>query len=81
MNLIATQKWIHFGILQMNHNWAELRRLDKPVLSFLEDNSSPQNLPPVRWVYPSGEKQLNGANYSAVASKDTYKTKIWWDVN
>lgn len=81
VNLIATQKWIHFGILQMVQNWAELRRLDKPALSFLPDGSSSQPQPPVRFVYPSGEKQLNSANYSAVSSKDTYTTKIWWDVN
>lgn len=81
INLIATQKWIHFGILQMVQNWAELRRFDKPSLNFMEDVSSTLKFPPVRFVYPSGEKQLNADNYSTVASKDNYTTKIWWDVN
>jgi len=81
INLIGTQKWIHFGILQMNQNWAEVRRLDKPVLTFMQDVSSAQKQPPYRFVYPSSEKQLNGANYATVQSKDNYSTKVWWDVN
>jgi len=81
MNLIGTQKWINFNILQMPQGWAEVRRLKKPALSFLPDNSSPLTLPPTRFTYVSGEKTLNGANYSAVSAEDTYTTKIFWDVN
>ena len=81
MQLIGTQKWIHFNITQLTQNWSELRRLKYPVLQFLPDPSSAVPAPPVRFVYPSTEKLLNGSNYSAVASKDTYTTKIFWDVN
>jgi hypothetical protein len=81
MNLIGTQKWINFNILQMPQGWAEVRRLKKPVLNFLLDSSSPLTLPPTRFTYVTGEKTLNGANYATVAAKDTYTTKIFWDVN
>lgn len=81
INLIGTQKWINFNILQMPQGWAEVRRLKKPVLNFWVDNSSPLTLPPTRFTYVTGEKTLNGANYEAVSAKDTYTTKIFWDVN
>ena len=79
--LIATQKWIHFNITQLTQNWSELRRLKFPVLQFLPDNSATVITPPTRFAYPSDEKLLNGANYAAVASKDNFTTKIFWDVN
>jgi len=81
MNLIGTQKWINFNILQMPQGWAEVRRIKKPVLNFLPDNSSPLTLPPTRFTYVSGEKTLNSANYAAVEGEDTYTTKLFWDVN
>lgn len=81
LNLIGTQKWINFNFLQMPQGWAEIRRLKKPVLNFLVDNSSPLTLPPTRFSYVSSEKTLNAANYAAVASKDTYTNKLFWDVN
>jgi hypothetical protein len=77
--LIASQKWVNSGLGGMPQTWAELRRLDKPVLTFLVDNSSQQTKPPVRWLYPNSEKKLNATNYSAVASKDDLNTKIFWD--
>ncbi|MCU0468481.1 MAG: SusD/RagB family nutrient-binding outer membrane lipoprotein [Arcicella sp.] len=79
LNLIATQKWIHYGILQQTENWAEMRRLDLPKLLFQADNSSNQKLPPLRWVYPSSEAVYNTVNYNEIKSKDNLATKIFWD--
>ncbi|CAG5002230.1 hypothetical protein DYBT9275_02844 [Dyadobacter sp. CECT 9275] len=80
LSLIANQKWIHFNILQSYENWAEMRRLDLPVLSFVTDASNNQTLPPVRWNYPNNEITYNNANYRLVADKDKLTTKIFWDV-
>jgi hypothetical protein len=79
IGLIATQKWLNTGLAQMPQTWAEMRRLDKPVLTFLVDNESQQNNPPLRWLYPDSEKNLNGANYDAVKANDNLNTKIFWD--
>ncbi|MCK0156442.1 SusD/RagB family nutrient-binding outer membrane lipoprotein [Cellulophaga sp. F20128] len=81
LELIATQKWISFSVLQMPESWAEMRRLDAPSLSFQVDNSNPQTLPPTRWIYPSNESVYNTDNYNAVSGSDNLTTKIFWDVN
>ena len=81
LKLIATQKWIHYSVVQPNENWAEVRRLDAPAFSFEVDNAN--NIikqPPVRWVYPTSEVTYNKANYETVRSKDNLTTKIFWDV-
>lgn len=81
LGLIANQKWIHFNVVQSYDNWAEYRRLKLPSLNFWVDNSDPQSQPPSRWQYPMNESIYNSDNYSAVQGKDTYNTKIFWDVN
>jgi len=83
MEMIATQKWINSGLGGMAQTWAEMKRLDMPVLNFRPDNAtaSGQTLPPFRWLYPSSEKALNEANYNAVVAKDKFSVKIFWDVN
>ena len=81
MNLIATQKWINYSVLQPLESWAEYRRTKLPALSFVTDASStvlPQ--PPSRWIYPTEEQTYNSANYQAVKAKDTFTAKIFWDV-
>ncbi len=80
LQLIATQKWLHLNIIEPYENWAELRRLKLPALSFQTDNSNPQSLPPSRWLYPSSEISYNPTNYAQVAAKDKMTTKIFWDV-
>ena len=76
---IATQKWIHFGIVQPYEAWAELRRTDYPVLP--PDRLGGRLLErTVRIVYPSSEIASNGQNYEAVRAKDTPTTRVWWDV-
>jgi hypothetical protein len=77
--LIATQKWIHFSIIQLNESWAEIRRLNMPGLSFKEDVASTQKLPPNRWFYPNSEVTSNAANYQAVKASDNLTTKLFWD--
>lgn len=79
--LIATQKWIHYSVIQLPESWAEIRRLNSPVFNFEVDASNAQSLPPNRWVYPSSETGLNAANYEAVKANDKLTTKIFWDVN
>lgn len=80
LKLIATQKWLHFNVVQPIENWSEIRRLNLPQLNFLVD-SNPQSQPPVRWNYPTSEAVYNTVNYSAVKSKDNLTTKLFWDVN
>lgn len=83
LNLIATQKWLDFGLSSLTQTWSEMRRLDAPVLDYWVDNSSAsgQNAPPTRFSYPSSESALNGDNYSAVSGEDNLKAKVFWDVN
>ncbi|WP_317166501.1 SusD/RagB family nutrient-binding outer membrane lipoprotein [Spirosoma terrae] len=79
LKLIATQKWLHYNLVQPYENWADIRRLDYPTLSFQTDNANNQTLPPVRWPIPSNEITYNGANYAAVKATDNLTTKIFWD--
>ncbi|MDD5149207.1 MAG: SusD/RagB family nutrient-binding outer membrane lipoprotein [Flavobacterium sp.] len=77
--LIATQKWIHFSVVQLNESWAEIRRLNMPGLSFKVDSANTQTLPPNRWFYPNSEVSSNTANYQAVKASDNLTTKLFWD--
>ncbi|SFD77528.1 Susd and RagB outer membrane lipoprotein [Chitinophaga sp. CF118] len=78
---IYTQKWMHFFILQSGQAWAEYRRTGYPALTFSTATATGASTPPVRLLYPSSEQLYNAVNYSAVSSKDTRDTKIFWDVN
>jgi hypothetical protein len=77
---IYTQKWVNFFILQAGQAWAEYRRTGYPDIPFVKDPLTGV-LPPTRLLYPDTEKSYNSTNYSAVSSKDTRDTKIFWDVN
>ena len=80
-NLIATQKWINYSILEHLESWAEVRRTKLPAFQFVVDNASslaPQ--PPARFTYPENESTYNTDNYNLVKSKDNLNTKIFWDV-
>lgn len=81
LKLIATQKWIHYSVVQSIEGWAELRRLDFPKFSFEVDNSNAQKEPPFRWLYANSENVYNTENYSAVKASDNLVTKIFWDVD
>jgi hypothetical protein len=77
---LATQKWIHLGIVQPYEAWAELRRTDYPVLApdMLIGGSLLERT--VRVTYPSTEITNNRENYEAVRANDTPTTRVWWDV-
>jgi len=79
LSRIATQKWIHSNVVQPYENWAEVRRLNLPVLRFPADNSNSQAQPPIRWTYPASEITYNSANYAAVAGNDKLTTPVFWD--
>lgn len=77
---IATQKWI--ALYERGWDaWTEVRRLDYPTLP---EPSAALSGFPVRLTYPTGEQNLNTANYEAAASSiggDVVETKLFWDVN
>lgn len=79
---IATQKWMHFGILQPWENWTEYRRTDLPVL--LDDKENGvllnQGKAPVRFLYPANEMSMNAQNYATVSDQNYPDKKLWWDV-
>lgn len=80
IKLLATQKWIHYSVVQPVESWAEIRRLDSPVFNFEVDPANVQKLPPYRWLYANSEQTYNTANYQSVKAKDNLTTKIFWDV-
>ncbi|KQS32876.1 SusD/RagB family nutrient-binding outer membrane lipoprotein [Dyadobacter sp. Leaf189] len=80
LGLIATQKWLHFNIVQAYENWAEVRRLDMPTLQFQVDNANNQTTPPVRWTYPGNEVTYNPTNYASVRDSDKLTQRLFWDV-
>lgn len=80
LKLIATQKWLHYSVVQPTESWAEIRRLDAPVFNFETDNANPQKQPPFRWLYPASEQTYNTANYQAVQANDKLATKLFWDI-
>ena len=79
LNLLATQKWIHYSVVQPVESWSEIRRLDAPTFSFETDIANTQKQPPMRWLYAGSEQIYNTTNYSAVKVKDNLTTKIFWD--
>jgi Starch-binding associating with outer membrane len=79
LKLLATQKWIHYSVVEPNESWSEIRRLDAPTLNFEVDIANAQKAPPYRWLYSSSEQTYNATNYSAVKGKDNLTTKIFWD--
>lgn len=81
LELIITQKWLHYGFLQAQHAWSEYRRTGYPKITILKAGLANYANPPARFLYPTGEISNNSENYEAVRSKDTRDTKIFWDVN
>ncbi|MDR2929135.1 MAG: SusD/RagB family nutrient-binding outer membrane lipoprotein [Cytophagaceae bacterium] len=76
---IATQKWLHLGLIHTEEAWNGLRRTKLPALTYMTDNSSTSCKTPVdRFVYPIDESDFNSANYETVKAKDTYYTKLFW---
>jgi hypothetical protein len=80
LELIATQKWLHYSVVQPMEGWSEHRRLDVLDFNFEVDNTNAQTLPPDRWLYAASENTYNSENYATVRSKDNLTTNIFWDV-
>lgn len=80
LQLIATQNWLNFFILQAGQAWAEVRRTGYPALTFATSTNTAAANPPVRLLYPGNEKLYNPANYALVSSQDQSTTKIFWQV-
>lgn len=81
IELIAAQKWIHFGIIQTIQAWSEVRRYDYPTFEFRLQNSDIQKTVPVKFNIPPAEVTYNTTNYDAVREQDNINTKLFWDVN
>jgi hypothetical protein len=81
LQLIATQKWLHFNIIQTVQAWSEVRRLDYPTFSYVIQNSDVQKTVPVKFNLPPSEPVYNAANYEAVKAQDNVNTPLFWDVN
>lgn len=79
---IATQKWLHLGILQVFENWAEYRRTDFPKLVDDRENGVLLNQENglVRLMYPAEEASMNTENYNAQSDHNNTSTRLWWDV-
>lgn len=79
---IATQRWMHMGILQQFENWTEYRRTDLPVL--VDDKEKGEILnhgkTPVRFLYPTSESTMNATNFNSVAGQNYEDKRVWWDV-
>lgn len=79
--LIGMQKWVDYSVIQPLENWAEVRRLNVPALTFWNDQADAQKQPPTRWQYPDSEKTYNTENYNTVSANDKITNKLFWDVN
>ncbi|TDB64197.1 SusD/RagB family nutrient-binding outer membrane lipoprotein [Arundinibacter roseus] len=80
LHRIASQRWLHFNVVQPYENWADMRRLKNMNLTFWEDQSNNQKLPPARFLYPNSEVTFNLQNYEAVRANDQLAKKLFWDV-
>lgn len=79
---LATQKWLHFGILQANEAYTDYRRFDFPVLQ----ENTPEGggsvlVIPTKVTIPDSEKTRNQENYDVIKANDTQNSKVWWDQN
>lgn len=81
IQLIATQKWLHFNLFQAVENWSEQRRLDYPKFTIPTLASDLQKTVPVKLTLPQNEATFNADNYNAVKAQDNPNTKLFWDVN
>ncbi len=81
IQLIHVQRWLDY-FLNVNEGWALMRRTNGTTIPFIptQDRLSGNDVPLVRRVlYPPDEFNNNAENYAAVASKDDFFTKMWWD--
>ena len=79
---IGTQRWLSF-YPNGNQGWSEWRRTGFPALA---PSPSPVNTSkqiPTRFIYPTGEYNLNGTNLqdavTRISGGDTMDGRVWWD--
>ncbi len=79
---IGTQRWMTF-YPRGSQGWAEWRRTGFPVLTPTPKAINSSKQIPRRYVYPTTEPNLNGANYQGAIGKlgggDTPDGRVWWD--
>lgn len=84
IKLIAMQKWVH---LYSNgfQAWASWRRMGYPILTPAPEPLNDSGKIPVRYGYPTTERDLNGSNWQAavemLGGEDNNEVRVWWDVN
>jgi len=80
---IGTQSYLAFYVRGLE-GWTSFRRLDAPAFNLPPTPAElADDMVPRRHTYAIAEQTLNGANYSAAASKiggDRLSTKLFWDV-
>ncbi|MGB0523185.1 MAG: SusD/RagB family nutrient-binding outer membrane lipoprotein [Flammeovirgaceae bacterium] len=60
---IMTHKYI--ALFSQTETWNDVRRTGLPVLTPANESQLPTGEMPSRWAYPQGERDFNGANWSA----------------
>ncbi|MBK8501671.1 MAG: SusD/RagB family nutrient-binding outer membrane lipoprotein [Saprospiraceae bacterium] len=84
IKLIAMQQWVH---LYSNgfQAWASWRRMGYPILTPAPEPLNDSGKIPVRYGYPTTERDLNGTNWQsavqALGGADNNEVRVWWDVN
>lgn len=82
LEAIMTMKWTHFGIMQANQAFTDIRRTGYPQLTWPEDATVATYKNVIqRVVYPRSEANSNEANYKAAISMtdndSPYKVLFW----
>lgn len=82
LEAIMTMKWTHFGIMQANQAFTDIRRTGYPQLTWPEDATVATYKNVIqRVVYPRAEANSNEVNYKAAISMtdndSPYKVLFW----
>ncbi len=81
MRKIHYQKWVAL-FLNGFESWAEWRRSGFPTLLPAPEPLNQFGGIPIRYDYPTTERDLNGENYNAQVAKmggDEQNVPVWWD--
>ncbi|PCH76631.1 MAG: hypothetical protein COB98_05670 [Flavobacteriaceae bacterium] len=77
---LATQKWIHFGVIQAKEGYADYRRFDYPILEVNYPVVGDLMEMPLRITIPDGERLRNEENYRKIQAADKVDNRVWWDI-
>lgn len=82
LNQIITQKWL-VNINNGFEGWIEYRRTGYPAFQTGGAVNMNNGVIPTRFLYPTSEKTINGANYSQQIQKmggtESTNYKAWWE--